>query len=528
MTVDPAVLPGLLLLAAEIAALAAVGFVVARVALRQTDDRMALAQGLVVGPVLWGLIVNVVMHAVPGLAGAIVGWGITLALGTGLAWRAPDPIRPRPRVAAGFLVTALVMFWVALASRQLLGMLDPPIHLGLAAAFREGGFPPELPWNPGMPAPYHYGIDLLIGLLAPPVGPDLIFVIELLGAYAWTSFALVVVTALLRRAPAFVVLITAPLLLTAGAWTVVFASPPSVLQIPFPAGVPAAGLRASLSDIYAPFIQLPLSDGPFMGLADIWNPAFTLSYALVFVVLEQAARVGRRSWLEALTLAGLVGFAGLLSATLAPLLLVGWASLEVVRLAQCVRVGSLTREALLRSGVGLALGVILLGVGSGMLANILDGSGSSVFSLGWLDDPGHRRLLASFDSRPGGIGVLGLGPVVVAGVAVLLAGRDRLVLTLVVGVAVLLLARMVLRYEPFPGDIARLDGHARNFAVLALMLALGARLTGLRSARRRLRRRRPARGPGHLADGRGTSPQPRPGHRAGSRIGQRRVSAAGT
>ena len=54
MIVDPAVLPGLLLLAAELGVLAAVGFVVARVALRQTDERMALAQGLVIGPALWG------------------------------------------------------------------------------------------------------------------------------------------------------------------------------------------------------------------------------------------------------------------------------------------------------------------------------------------------------------------------------------------------------------------------------------------------------------------------------------------
>ena len=87
MTVDPAVIPGLLLLAAEFAALAAVGYVVVRVALRQTDDRMALAQGLVVGLALWGLITNFVLYAVPGLAGAAVGWGLTLILGTVLAWR---------------------------------------------------------------------------------------------------------------------------------------------------------------------------------------------------------------------------------------------------------------------------------------------------------------------------------------------------------------------------------------------------------------------------------------------------------
>ena len=67
MRVDPAVIPGLLLLAAELLALAAVGYVVARVALRQTDHRLALAQGLVIGPALWGLIVNFVLHLLPGL-----------------------------------------------------------------------------------------------------------------------------------------------------------------------------------------------------------------------------------------------------------------------------------------------------------------------------------------------------------------------------------------------------------------------------------------------------------------------------
>ena len=485
MTVDPTVLPGLALLAAEFVALAVVGFVVARVALRQTDDRMALAQGLVIGPALWGLIVNFILHAVPGLAGAIVGWGVTLTLGTVLAWRASVPLRPQGRTLVGFAVAALALFGVALASRQLVGIADPPIHLGLAASIRAGGFPPELPWNPGMPAPYHYGGDLLSGLLAPPVGPDLAFVIELLGAYAWTSFVLVVVTALLRRAPAFAVLVTAPLLLTAGAWTLVHDASPSVLQIPVPAGVPAAGLRASLTDIYAPFVQSPLTNRELVGLPEIWKPLFTLSYALVFVVLERAAHAGRRSWLEALTLAGLVGFAGLLSVALAPLLLVGWAGLEALNLRQSVRAGSVSREALLRSGVGLALGALLLGVGSGMLVNALDGSVPSVFSLMRLEDPGRWRLMASFDPWPGGIGLLGLGPVVVAGIAALLAWRDRLVLMLVAGVAALLLARLALRYEPSPWDFSRLDGFARNLALLALLLGLSARLAGLRPARRR-------------------------------------------
>ena len=93
MTADPLVVPGLLLLALEVAALAVVGFVVARVALGQGDEGMALAQGLVIGPALWGLIVSFVLHLLPGMAGAIAGWIIVVVLGAGLAWRAPQALR---------------------------------------------------------------------------------------------------------------------------------------------------------------------------------------------------------------------------------------------------------------------------------------------------------------------------------------------------------------------------------------------------------------------------------------------------
>ena len=482
MTVDPAVIPGLLLLAAELGVLAAVGYVVVRVALRQNDERVALAQGLVVGLALWGLITNFVLYAVPGMAGAAVGWGVTLVLGGVLAWRAPHSIWPHPRVAAGFMGAVLALFWMALASRQLLTIPDAANHLGLAASIRAGGFPPELPWNPGMAAPYHYGIDLLIGLLAPPVGPDLAFVTELLGAYAWTSFVLVVITGLLRRASGFAVLATVPLLLTAGAWTLVFAPPPYVLQLPVPEGIPTAGIRASLADIYWPSLG---QSGALVRtvLHDIWTPAFTLGYALAFVVLAHAARAGRRSRLEALTLAGLVGFVGLLASTLAPVLLVMWTGLEGLNFLHSRRAGSVPRAAMLWSGAGLALAALLLVVGGGRLTGILDGQVGSGLSFEGIRDLGSRRLLGSFDPRSGGVGVLGIGPVLVAGVAALLARRDRLVLALAMGAGALLLARLVLSYEPRQADLTRLDGHARNLALLALLLALSACLTGLRPAR---------------------------------------------
>ena len=476
MTVDPAVLPGLLLLAAELGVLAAVGFVVARVALRQTDDRMALAQGLVIGPALWGLIVNVVMHAVPGLAGAIVGWGITLALGAILAWRAPASLRLRGRTLAGFAIGVVALFWAALTSRQLLGIPDATIHMGLAASIRAGGFPPELPWNPGMPAPYHYGSDLLISLLTPPVGPDLAFVTELLGAYIWMSFALLVITTLIQHSSWLVALPLAPLLLTAGAWTLLHVPPWDILQVPVPAGLPSAGLRASLADIYWPAVELPWA-WEFEAPPNLFRPPYVMAYALAFVVLERAARAGRRSWLSTLTLAGLVGFAGLISTTLPPVVLALWIVLEAAAFwtSRPLR----NRRAAVIRAAGPVLAALLLAAGSGVFTRVLTGEAGSGLTFGWIDDPGSRRPLASFDLQSGGVGLLGLGPVIVAGAAALLARRDRLVLALAAGAGMFLLAAFTLRYEFLPLDLTRFDGHARNFALLALLVALSSRLHAL-------------------------------------------------
>ena len=48
---------------------------------------------------------------------------------------------------------------------------------------------------------------------------------ELLSAYYKVGLVLVVVTALLRRASRFALLVTAPLLLTTGSWTLVLGIP---------------------------------------------------------------------------------------------------------------------------------------------------------------------------------------------------------------------------------------------------------------------------------------------------------------
>ena len=101
MTVDPSAVPGLLFLLAELVALAAVGYVIVRTALRETDDRVALAQGLVVGPAIWGVVVNLIMYALPGLAGAVAGWIFVLALAAVLIWRARGANSPAAADSGG-------------------------------------------------------------------------------------------------------------------------------------------------------------------------------------------------------------------------------------------------------------------------------------------------------------------------------------------------------------------------------------------------------------------------------------------
>lgn len=191
----------MLILTLELLVLASVGFVVARTALGQLDNRTALAYGLVIGPVLFGLTVNTVWHALPGMGGAIASWLLILALGAGLVRRAPHALTIPPRTVVGFTAATLAVFWIALASRQALSIPDVDVHLGPAAYIHAGGWPPIAPWNPGQPLIYHYGTDLLTGILTPPFGPDLPFTTEILSAYIWSSFFLVIFTALMRPPP---------------------------------------------------------------------------------------------------------------------------------------------------------------------------------------------------------------------------------------------------------------------------------------------------------------------------------------
>ncbi len=482
LTIDPTVLPGFLLLILELLVLAAVGYVVARVGLRERDDLVALAQGMVVGLVLWGLLVNFILYLVPGQAGAAVGWGVVLALGGALTWRNRARVSmPAPRLG-GFAVAALALFWVMLAARQLMKIPDPEFHLGLSAYVQAGGWPPATSWNPGAPVYYHYGVDLLVALLDPPAGPNSLLVTEVVGAYIWTSFALVVATALRHRGGWRSMLLLSPLLLTTGSWTLVgyLNEVPSLLQIPVPTDVQTVGLRSSLAGLYWPEVPVRWHSEFDGAPANIWKPNFTLAYALAFVVLWQAAAGRRRTFTSAMTLAALVGFLGLASAEVALLVAALWIALEILGVATLPAGPRLDRGTLLRIGIGPVAALVLLLAGGGSLTGALIGAAQADVSIGWFDDLLSRDPFGRHEVLQGRIGLLGVGAVTLAIVAAVLARRDRLVLAFAAGSVPLMGAALTIAYPIAPHDVTRFDGHARNFALLALLVTLASRLPTLK------------------------------------------------
>ena len=477
MTLDLAVVPGLLVMALEFLVLAAAGFVVARVALRQRDDLVALAQGLAIGPALWGLTVNFVMRAFPGMTGALVGWVGIAAACTWLAWRAPSSVRASPRRVVGFGVVALVLFWIVLASRQTLSIVDAYLHLGLASSIRAGGFPPAFPWHPDLPTAYHYGADMLLGLLAPPFGPDLAFATELFEAYVWTSLALIVGTWLYSRGSWYCVLAGGPLLLSVGLWTQLHnISPPGIVQIPVVAGLPEAGLRASLGAVYWPSVEFPWNAAVDASPPNVWKPHFVLAYALALVVLERVATLCRLRLPAHVALALLIGFLGLVDEIIAPIVLGIWVVLVAVQVVGDWRGGHrVFGRSTARAAVGPMLGTLFLAFGGGPISDALTGSAGSGLSLGWIADAGSRRPVGAFSALPGGIGLLEVGVLPIVAASLLLAWRRRLVWMTAATATVLLLAALTVQYE-FSLDVVRLDGHSRNFALLALVIALAYRL----------------------------------------------------
>ena len=477
MTVDLTILPGLLLLALELLALAAFGFIVARVALRQADDRMALAQGMVIGPAVWGLTVNFILFLVPGLAGAIVGWVVVLALAFGLIKKAPQTPIVSPRTITGFLAASLAIFWIMLAARQLLKIPDAGIHLGLSSYIRAGGWPPATPWNPDFRVFYHHGVDLLIGLLAPPMGPNFVLVTELISAFIWTSLILVVATILLNRGGWTCALTLSPLLLTAGSWTLLgyLNRVPNIIQFPVPTELDTVGLRGSIAGLYWPDIDLRWHSEFDGAPANIWKPMFVLGYALVLVVISNAADNRPKSLIAILTLASLTGFLGIVNAELAMIVIGLWCVLEGWRLMPQLIGQRISLGGISRSVVGPMGSVLLLAVGGGVTTGLLAGEPRGQLLIGLIDDPFSRQIVGRYEPLQGRIGLLGIGALTAAALAFLIARKDRLVLALASGTIPLVAAALLLQYKTAPLDVTRFDGHARNLALLALLLALASR-----------------------------------------------------
>ena len=528
MTVDPSVIPGLLLLFAELAALTVVGYVVARVALRQADDSRTMAQGMIIGPALWGLAAGFVLYLIPGRGGALVTWLVVGSLAAVMVWRSAQRILPCGRVLATFTGVAIVVFGVMLAARQWLRIPDDNIHLGISAYVQAGGWPPIAPWIPGQQLFYHYGADVLIALLAPPGGPDLAFTTEILGAYVWTGFVFVLVTSVLKRAGWIGICALTPLALSTGAWTLIgfYIPPPDIVKIPVLSGVPAAGLRAALANVYWPEVSLQWQTEFEASPPNIWKPPFVMAYALTVIIVGWAGSRRERTWPAVISIAALVAFLGLLVEEIALVVLVLWCGLEVMRLVSAHRIISLLRDlwpsqrrrgstspqanaarddarpagrtdslpakssgqvghasrwrSLLPGAAGPFIAAVLLAIGGGFFTAALSSEVSGA-SLGLIDDPGSRRPFGTlFHELAGGIGILGLGVVPVCVVALLAGWRNRQVLAMIVGSSVFMFAAVIVQHRASQFDVTRMDGHARNFALLALLMALSLGLSALR------------------------------------------------
>ena len=174
---------------------------------------------------------------------------------------------------------------------------------------------------------------MLVGLLAPQTGPNLAFTTELLSAYVWTGYTLAIATALMNRSGWIGLFVLTPMIFTTGAWTMLIgARELDILEVPNPTGLPAAGIRNSLANIYWPEVSLNFSEASQLSPPNIDKPPFVMSYALPLIVLTYVTETRFRSWPKALTLAAMVGWLGLLSEEIALVVLALWVGTEALDL----------------------------------------------------------------------------------------------------------------------------------------------------------------------------------------------------
>ena len=483
--IDVGLLPGLLLFALELAAIGVFGYVVVRGLLGQAPGYLAASQGLIAGLALWGLLLNAAFYVAPGAVGVVLAWLAAAVLTAILIWKKRVEPRPALSAAATFAAICLPVFWISLSARQLLWIPDIGAHVPLTASMMAGNFPPAFPWNPNEAANYHYGPDLIIGGLEAGTGLGYVLVTELLGAFSVTALFLIVGGLLNRNRSLSSSILTAPLMLSAGAWTLVlFGDQPWPVSVALPVGLPQAGIRASVLDVYFPGAGVPWMSPVEASPPNIFNPAFSMSYALLLALVERLVASGPRRVAGLITTSVLGAYLILLDEPIFAALALIWAIVAAFRFA---RARTRRVSELVAGAAGIALLVGLAVVYGGVLFDSVfrNAGGESGLSFAWPDLPNPTHL-ASLDRLPGNLGILGIGPLALAGLAAIGWRAGAMSLLLAAAGLAMWTASLFVEYEFSSSDSLRLQGHFRNLLLIAAILVIAYYLARLRRWPRRV------------------------------------------
>ena len=469
--VDVGLLPGLLLFALELAAIAVFGYVVVRGLLGQARGYLAASQGLIAGLALWGLLLNAAFYVAPGAVGVVLAWLAAAALTGILIWKKRVEPRPTLSAAATFAAICLPIFWISLSARQLLWIPDIGAHVPLTASMMAGNFPPAFPWNPNEAANYHYGLDLIIGGLEAGTGLGYVLVTELLGAFSVTALFLIVGSLLSRNRSLSSSVLIAPLMLSAGAWTLVLVGDqPWPVSVAIPVGLPQAGIRASVLDVFFPGAGVPWMSPVEASPPNIFNPAFSMSYALLLVLVERLVASGSRPVVGLITTSVLGAYLILLDEPIFAAFAMIWAIVAAFRFAR-QRIRRISELAAGAAGIALLIGLAVVYGGVLFDSIFRNTGGESGLSLVWPDLPNLAQL-ASLERLPGNLGILGIGPLMLAGVVALGWRAGAMSLLLAAAGLAMWIASLFVDYEFSISDSLRLQGHFRNLLLIAAILVI--------------------------------------------------------
>ena len=472
--------------------LASGGWALVRGLLRERDGLFALTGGLFVGPGLWLALLNAFAHTGRFPLALALASAVWLALvGVSIA-RAPRLHRPSRRtlaIGAGQVAALLAVGAVALANRQWGGYLDEYWVLSLASTIARGNIPPVAPFSPDLPAAYHYGVAMGGAGVHVLTGLDYVAVFELLAAAVQAAFFMLV-GHLLWRLPLgrWVAPLMATWLLSLG--FMFRGAQPWLLRIVVPGGLPTAGLRTTLTDIYTGSRIDPVPP-PFggweryvgAGPPNVQQLQFPIALGVGLVALwyvHRASETGEASRAGVVLLGVLLGTLTLLESTVAAAFGV---SVAVVLL---LRIGAGGRWKTPASALAISVPIAVLGGGllsDSLLRGTAGGSGLTLSP-----DLSQERLWAGQARQlAGGVVLLdvALWPLLAMGLAIAALTRNRLAAALGLSGLAVWFGFLLTSYTYFPPDSERLT----MLASILTALALGV---GVASVRARLRPWQPA------------------------------------